>query len=57
MKLKSAVPWKMDSGGRRGGVLLWKNDTEPLEDVRSREHRQWPARHPRELANQTPSRF
>lgn len=36
-------------------MVLWKNDTEPLEDVRSREYRQWPARHPCELANQTPS--
>lgn len=46
MKLKSAVPWKTDSRVRQGGLLLWKKDTEPLEGVRSREHRQRPATHP-----------
>lgn len=38
MKLECALPWKIDSRVRQEGMLLWRNDTEPLEGLKSREH-------------------
>lgn len=51
MKLECAVPWKIDSRVWREGTLLRKNDTEPLEAVKSPEHS--PARESQKRASLT----
>lgn len=38
MKLESTVAWKIDSRVKQEDTFLRKNDTEPLEGVKSREH-------------------